>query len=260
MMMTTTMMMMITVTLIEVITTTTTMMMMVVMMITTTTTMMITVTLTETMTTTTTMMMMVKMITTTTTTKITTTTLTITTTTATTTTTTTLTHPPFPPAFPHPPCYLPTPCCRLDSESSLAPETTGRTRRPPKRSESNASWAMRAEMATSVRNGSCSSEGHHGNLNLYSPFPGGAETAGVGGGGKGTPTHDAKANPALLGCRLSTIAEEPCAVAKLTATFPMSLPVPPAPEADGPSLAIENAGYMLMTRCQPQDYINCGMS
>ena len=154
---------------------------------------------------------------------------------------------------------------RMDSEDSAPPDSTATSpKRPVKRSESNASWAMRAEMSTSVRHGSTSSEGHHGcarGHNLYSPMPTETSVCGLCDKGSGSSADSrcglgdkvlgtAEIGSTSVGCRLSTISEE-SSVAKIKASFPVPM------QKENPSLALANAGYMLMTSCS-SDYINCG--
>ncbi|XP_076472930.1 uncharacterized protein LOC143302235 isoform X2 [Babylonia areolata] len=141
---------------------------------------------------------------------------------------------------------------RLDSAGSLSPDHP-RPQRPAKRSDSSASWAARAEMNTSFRHGSCSSQGQGGSTapNLYTPCPG--ENPGdesllldhpVYRGFRAVP----KSTPPTLGCPLSTICEES---GGLSGKLSTTLPVPH--EAEQSSLT----GYLLMTSCST-NYVNCG--
>ncbi|KAL8613166.1 hypothetical protein ACOMHN_042975 [Nucella lapillus] len=170
---------------------------------------------------------------------------------------------------------------RMDSAGSMSPDSAAsatRPKRPVKRSESNSSWAMRAEMNTSGRHGSFSNEGQghnhgggggggHGGRratpNFYGPCPG--ESAEDLQDFIKSASHYKRLAPSVVGsCRLSTICEEcsggsssrPISSSsgscdKLSASFP----VPVHCQAEESSLAIANAGYMLMTSCSA-NYVN----
>ncbi|KAK7483699.1 hypothetical protein BaRGS_00025020 [Batillaria attramentaria] len=142
---------------------------------------------------------------------------------------------------------------RMGSESSLPPDDTATSpKRPVKRSGSNASWAMRAEMSTSVRNGSCSSDAPNQNskraVNVYTPMPGDKPTSSD--LDLDLEKSESRVLDESVSSRLSTIPEEPrLSGGKLRS----SLLVPKV--KDHASLAVGNAGYILMTSCSA-DYMN----
>lgn len=147
---------------------------------------------------------------------------------------------------------------RLGSESSLPPEDATSPKRPVKRSGSNASWAMRAEMSTSVRNGSCSSDAStsHRTANVYTPMPGDTSDGNSLELNLDKSGYDPE-KAGMLGCesyttgsRLSTIPEEP----RLSVGKGKSSHMVPMSKGKN-SLAIGGAGYILMTSCSA-DYIN----
>ncbi|KAK7088559.1 uncharacterized protein [Littorina saxatilis] len=142
---------------------------------------------------------------------------------------------------------------RLESEDSIPDNTaTTKTRRPVKRSESNASWAARAEMATSARTaGSCSSEGHHDNttiVNFYAPFPSSdADNIYENCLGDADPLDEKDIESSKTG-RLSSISEESSASkVRKSQVIPLQL--------EATSLAIDNTGYMVMSGCAG-NYVN----